>query len=119
MAKQKVVYAFNDDTKWRKILGDATGLLTHPDIVDQIVIIATGTAVLSLLKSSILEEHKARVHDLITNGITFYICNGTLKKYGITADMLLPDIKIAEQGADIKLLELKKQGFVLFALPYL
>ncbi len=119
MAKQKVMYVFNDDTKWRKILGDVTGLLGHPDVVDEIVVIATGTAVLSLLKSTILEQHKARIHDLTTRGITFYVCNGTLRKYGITPDVLLPDIKVAENGSDIKVLELTKLGFVLFALPYI
>ena len=119
MEHQKVMYAFNDDTKWKKILGDATGLLERPEFIDKIVVIAMGTAVLSLLRSSILEEFKSEIHEMSNKGVEFYMCQGTLTRFGITPNMLLPDIKIATEGSDIKILELKEAGYTLFALPYI
>ncbi len=119
MKQQKVMYAFNDDTKWKKILGDATGLLDHPERIDKIVIIAMGTAILSLLRSSILADFKKEVSDMSARGVEFYICSGTLMRFGLTPDLLLPEVKVAVDGSDIKILELKEEGYFLFALPYI
>ena len=119
MQKQRIMYAFNDNTNWSTILGDAEGSLELPEKIEKIAILAMGTAILSLLKTSILEEHKARITDFTKRGIDFYVCSGTMHKYGITKEMLLPELKVAPDGTDIKILELKEEGYFLFALDYI
>ena len=42
-----------------------------------------------------------------------------MHKYGITADMILPQIKIAPRGTDIKILELKQAGYMMYTIDYI
>ena len=118
MEKQKVMFAFNDETKWEKIIGEAEGMLDCADIVENVAIVSMGTTVLSILKSTILTDFKDKVSELSSKGVDFYICCNTMHKYGITADMILPEIKIAERGTDIKILELKQAGYIMYTVDY-
>lgn len=119
MEKQKIMYAFNDDSKWKKIVYDAQEMLENVDIVDKIAIIAMSSAILSTLKSTILTDLKEIINDLSNRGIEFYLCGDTMRKYGITVDMVLPQFKIAPRGTDVKILELKQAGYMLFTTTYI
>ena len=116
MDKQKILYAFNDDMKWEKLLKDIDNINRYPEVVEKIAVIAFGTAILSILKSTSLEEIKSKIAQASHNGIDFYVCGNTMRKYGITADQLLPQIKIAQRGTDIQILEMKEEGFYLFTI---
>ena len=119
MEKQKIMYAFNDESKWKKILFDAEEMLGNIDIVDKIAIVAMDTAILSTLSSTILTDLKEKINDLSNRGIDFYLCGDTMHKYGITVDMVLPQFKIAPRGTDVKILELKQAGYILFTTTYI
>lgn len=119
MEKQKIMFAFNDETKWSKIVDEAEGMLECTDLVDKIAVVAMGSAILSTLKSTILTDFKDKISELSSKGIEFYICCNTMHKYGITVDMILPQIKIAPRGTDIKILELKQAGYLLYTVDYI
>lgn len=116
MEKQKVLYAFNDDLHWEKILKDVDHIYARKDLVDKIAIIAFGTAILSILRNTSLEEIKTKITNYAAGGVDFYVCGNTMKKYGITKDQLIPVIQVAEEGTFIKILEMKEDGYFLFTL---
>ena len=51
LEKQKIMYAFNDDSKWKKVILDAEEMADRKAIIDKIAIIAMGAAILSILIS--------------------------------------------------------------------
>ena len=71
MEKQKVMFAFNDETKWSKIIDEAEGMLDCTDIVDKVAIVAMGSAILSILKSTVLTDFKNQVCNLSNKGVDF------------------------------------------------
>ena len=119
MEKQKVMFAFNDDTKWWKIMDEAEGVLELTDKVEKVAVVTMGTAILSILNSAIDTKFKDRVRDLSDRGIDFYICINTMHRCGITAEMILPQFKIAPQGTDAKIIELHQAGYMMFTIDYI
>ena len=78
MENEKILFSINNDHLWSKVLDNASGMLDFPDEVSKIGIIAMGTAILSLLKSSDLEEHKAIIFVLSVKVIDFYLFVNTM-----------------------------------------
>ena len=106
MEKRKVLFSINNETQWNKVTGNADDLLNYSGEIEKVAIVAMGTAILSLLKNSIIEDLKAKIREITSKGVDIYLCVNTMTKYGITASMLLPEIRIAEKGANLKILEL-------------
>lgn len=119
MEKQKVMFAFNDDKKWSKIIYEAEGMLNNDDLVEKVVIVAMGTAILSVLKSDTSIEFKEKVTELSGRGVDFYICVNAMSTHGITPEMILPEIKIAPRGTNIKILELHQAGYMMYTVEYI
>ena len=113
MENLKVVFSINDDTKWEHLLGDVLGMAAATEFVNKVAVVAMGTSILTLLKSTRLDALKTKIHEAKDKGVDFYICIGTMRKYGIVKEQLLDEFQVAESGADIKILQLNALGYQL------
>ena len=109
-----VVYSINCDKKWDSLLSSIKEIRLYPDKVNKIVVVAMGTAILSAIKLTCPEQKRADFKHLIASNIDFYICVNTMNRYNITKELLIPEFKIAERGASIKILEFEEIGYKLF-----
>ena len=113
MAAYKIMFSINNDIYWNRIIADLEAFSRKPQFIDKMAVVAMGTSILSLLNSTRLDDLKQKIADLATKNVALYICIGTMHKYGITQDMLLPQFTVADNGADIKILELRSEGYEL------
>lgn len=116
MSKNKVVYLLGDENKWSHVLGQIANIRKRQDIVIEIAVIVVDTAILSTLKTTVFDDFKKQISELSNANVSFFACNNTLNKYGIPADMLLPQFTVVTEGGAIKAITLQNEGYYLFAL---
>ena len=106
----KIAYLITDEHKWTTLIGRVNNMLKSGCEFESISIVVLDTAILSCLNNSILDEFKNEVAILTADVVEFYACINTLHKYGITENMLLPDVKVAVEGGMMKYLRLEDEG---------
>lgn len=116
MEKNKVLYLLGDENKWNHVLGQINNIRKRPDVVTEIAVVVVDTAILSTFANTVFDDFKKEIAALSLANVSFYACNNTLHKYGIPANMLLPEFTIVPEGGAIKAITLQNEGFYLFAL---
>lgn len=116
MEKFSFVFLIREDGKWEQTLSHADNLLKSPNKVDNIAVVAIGTAILSCLKRTNMKALKENITRLAGENVQFHLCINTMHRYGIDEDMLLPEIKVAYEGGLIKTAELSSKGYHLITM---
>ena len=116
MEKLDFVFLIRDDKSWIQLFSHIYNLQKETHVVDKMAVVAVGTSVLSCFLCTTLSDFKESVAKLVNNGVEFYICINTLHKYGITENMILPEIKIAREGGLIKVARFETKGYHVITL---
>ena len=113
MEKHSVVFLINSEEKWPSLLRHVEILAANAGAVNQLAVVAINSSILSCLKSMNIVEQRQQLEVLSQKGIQLFICGNTCKRYGITADQILPFFTVAVEGGIAKILSLEAEGFKL------
>lgn len=116
MEKFSFVFLIREDGHWEQVLSHANNLLKSPNRIENIGVVAIGTAVLSCLRRTNMKAFKENVKRLADERVQFYLCTNTMQHYGVDEDMLLPEIKVAYEGGLIKAAEFDSIGYHLITM---
>lgn len=116
MKKLSFVFLIREDNYWNQVFSHIENLKKSPDKVGDIAVIAIGTALLSCLQFTNLKTLKENIARLSKEGIQFYLCINTMSRYGITEDMLLPEIVVALEGGLLRAAVFESEGYHLITL---
>jgi Uncharacterized conserved protein len=111
--KYKIVFLLTNNNSWQGVISQIKNLLKVHQLIEDIAVVITNSAVLSCFKENNLEEFKTDFDLLDSSGIKFWICANTLKKYNIPPDILFNQLEIAEQGGILKVIEYQSKGYFL------
>ena len=111
MDKLNFVFLIWEDNHWEQLFSHIANISKQAAMIDKIVVVAVGTALLSYLKSTHLDTVKAAISHWKKENVEFYLCGNTLSKYGIDEDRILPEIKIAHEGGLLKVATLESMGY--------
>lgn len=116
MEKINFVFLLRADTGWKELFLHIKNLKETTDDTGSIAVVAIGTAILSCLQRTNKPKLKEAVANLAKEDVQFYLCINTMKRYGVTADMLLPEVKVAEDGGVMRTAKLEGQGYHKFPI---
>ncbi len=116
MEKINFVFLIKADMCWKDVFSHIENLKNTTDETGDIAVVAIGTALLSCLQHTNKKEFRETISNLSKAGVQFYLCINTMHRYGITEDMILPGIKVAEDGGLMRIAKLELQGYHMFAL---
>lgn len=111
MRELNFVFLIRENGCWGQLFSHVDHLNEHPEETKDIVVVAIGTALLSYLKSTRLDAFKSTVSRLASENVKFYLCINTLTRYGISEDMLLPEVAIAREGGLLEVARLESMGY--------
>lgn len=114
MEKINFVFLISVDTGWREVFSHIKNLRKTTGDVGNIAVVAIGTAILSCLQQTNKPKLKEAVTAMSKEGVQFYLCINTMERYGITKDMLLPEIQVATDGGLMRTAKLEAQGYHKF-----
>ena len=115
MEKFSFVFLIREDGYWEQAFSHADYLLKSGK-VENIAVVAIGTALLSSLKRTNMKTLKENITRLAGENVQFYLCTNTMNRYGVDEDMLLPEIKVAYEGGLIKAAEFDSMGYHLITM---
>ncbi|WP_417190432.1 DsrE family protein [Bacteroides sp.] len=116
MDKFSFVFLVREDGSWEQVFSHADNLLKSRNKVENIAVVAIGTALLSCLKRTNMSALKENITRLAGENVKFYLCANTMHRYGVDEDMLLPQIKVAHEGGLIKVAEFSSLGYHLITM---
>lgn len=116
MEKFSFVFLIREDGYWEQVFSHADNLLKSSNKVENIAVVAIGTALLSCLKRTNMKTIKENFTRLAGKNVQFYLCTNTMHRYGVDEDMLLPEIKVAYEGGLIKAAEFSSTGYHLITM---
>lgn len=116
MEKFNFVFLIREDGRWEQVLSHADNLLKSPNKVENIAVVAIGTAILSCMKRTNMKTLKENITRLSGENVQFYLCTNTMQRYGVDEAMLLPEINVAYEGGLIKTAELDSMGYHLITM---
>ena len=116
MEKIDFVFLINKDTGWKDVFSHIENLKNTRNETGNIAVVAIGTALLSCLQRTNEKKFQESISGLSKEGVQFYLCINTMRRYGITEDLLLPEIKVAQDGGLMRTARFESQGYHKFMI---
>ena len=116
MNKIDFVFLISVDTGWQEVFSHIKNLKETTDESGKFAVVVIGTALLSCLQRTNKKTLQQTIAALSKEGVEFFLCINTMNRYGVAKDMLLSEIKVAEEGGLMKTAKLEAQGYHKFPI---
>lgn len=116
MEKIDFVFLISVDTGWKEVFGHIRNLKETTNEAGKFAVVAIGTAILSCLKRTNKKTLQETISALSKEGVEFFLCINTMNRYGVTEDLLLPEVKVATDGGLMRTAKLEAQGYHKFPI---
>lgn len=111
MSNFNVLLHLAKNEEWDHVMNMIGHLKASPEGEWNIVVMITGSASLSCLNYSKLDELKAGIDKYSEKNVHFKVCCKNLLKYGIAQEWVYPKIQITNDAAVIEIARLLDEGY--------
>lgn len=116
MNKIDFVFLISVDAGWQEVFSHIKNLKKSTNDAGKFAVVAIGAALLSCLQRTNKKTLQETIAALSKESVEFFLCINTMNRYGVTKEMLLPEIKVAEDGGLMRTAKLEAQGYHKFQI---
>ncbi|MDO5571768.1 MAG: DsrE family protein [Bacteroidales bacterium] len=111
-----VVFLIESLGKWPHTIDQIHNIKKVKNAVNNVAVVAIGTAVFGYLKSRKSDVLRDDVKKLQGSNVSFFACGNTAGAYGLTQDMMIENVPIVTEGGLLKVFSFQSKGYYLVTI---